>query len=141
MEEISTNVQDDGIRNTSSEGEPITGGRLILGYLLNRCQEDFERGWVAKEATTAAAATKALEDEAPGVQVGHWSYLTTISNFIPYRICSSSVNVSGSKEKECINGRLACLDSEVAHVVVVTAGIFFLLRLKYIFSLTVVTVA
>jgi hypothetical protein len=33
-------------------------------HLLNRCQEDFERGWVAKEATAAAAATKALEDEA-----------------------------------------------------------------------------
>ena len=62
MEQISTNVQDDGIKN--SEGKPITGGHLFRKYLLNRCQEDFERGWVAKEATAAAAATKALEDEA-----------------------------------------------------------------------------
>jgi translation initiation factor 4G len=62
MEPISTNVQDDGIRNP--EGKPITGGQLFRKYLLNRCQEDFERGWVAKEATAAAAATKALEDEA-----------------------------------------------------------------------------
>ena len=62
MEQISTNVQDDGIKN--NEGKPITGGQLFRKYLLNRCQEDFERGWVAKEATAAAAATKALEDEA-----------------------------------------------------------------------------
>ena len=62
MEQISTNVQDDGIKN--NEGKPITGGQLFRKYLLNRCQEDFERGWGAKEATAAAAATKALEDEA-----------------------------------------------------------------------------
>ena len=62
MEQISTNVQDDGTRNT--EGKPITGGQLFQKYLLNRCQDDFERGWVAKEATATAAATKALEDEA-----------------------------------------------------------------------------
>ena len=62
MERISPQVQDDGIKNT--EGKPITGGQLFRKYLLNRCQEDFERGWVAKEATAAAAATKALEDQA-----------------------------------------------------------------------------
>jgi hypothetical protein len=62
MEQISTNVQDDCIKN--SEGKPITGGQLFRKYLLNLCQEEFERGWVAKEATAAAAATKALEDEA-----------------------------------------------------------------------------
>ena len=52
MEQISTNVQDDGIKN--NEGEPITGSQLFRMYLLNRCQEDFECGWVAKEATAAA---------------------------------------------------------------------------------------
>ena len=62
METISTKVQDDGIRN--SEGKPIAGGQLFRKYLLNRCQEDFERGWVAKEATAAAAASKATEDQA-----------------------------------------------------------------------------
>ncbi|KAL1719721.1 hypothetical protein EV715DRAFT_251035 [Schizophyllum commune] len=62
MEQISPKVQDDGIRN--AEGKPITGGQLFRKYLLNRCQEDFERGWVNKEATAAAAATKAVEDEA-----------------------------------------------------------------------------
>ena len=33
MEQISTNVQDDGIKNT--EGKPITGGQLFQKYLLN----------------------------------------------------------------------------------------------------------
>lgn len=62
MEQISPKVQDDGIRN--NEGKPITGGHLFRKYLLNRCQEDFERGWVAKENAQAAAAAKASEDEA-----------------------------------------------------------------------------
>ena len=62
MEQISTNVQDENTRN--SKGKPITGGQLFRKYLLSRCQEDFERGWVAKEATAAAATSKALEDEA-----------------------------------------------------------------------------
>ncbi|KAF9012539.1 hypothetical protein BDQ17DRAFT_1271720 [Cyathus striatus] len=62
MEQISSKVQDEGIKN--NEGKPIAGGQLFRKYLLNRCQEDFERGWVNKEATAAAAATKALEDEA-----------------------------------------------------------------------------
>ncbi|KAI0079837.1 hypothetical protein K474DRAFT_1658664 [Panus rudis PR-1116 ss-1] len=62
MEQISSKVQDDGIRN--AEGKPIAGGQLFRKYLLNRCQEDFERGWAAKDATAAAAATKASEDQA-----------------------------------------------------------------------------
>ncbi|KAG9312204.1 hypothetical protein JVU11DRAFT_7502 [Chiua virens] len=62
METISPEVQDDGIRNT--EGKPIAGGQLFRKYLLNRCQEDFERGWVAKETTAAAAAAKASDDQA-----------------------------------------------------------------------------
>ncbi|KAI0250910.1 hypothetical protein BJV78DRAFT_1282825 [Lactifluus subvellereus] len=62
MEQISPKVQDDGIKN--AEGKPFAGGQLFRKYLLNRCQEDFERGWVAKEATAAAAATKATEDQA-----------------------------------------------------------------------------
>ncbi|KAI6029306.1 armadillo-type protein [Pisolithus microcarpus] len=62
MEMISPKIQDDGIKN--AEGRPITGGQLFRKYLLNRCQEDFERGWVAKEATARAAAAKASDDEA-----------------------------------------------------------------------------
>ncbi|KAJ7751917.1 armadillo-type protein [Mycena maculata] len=62
MEQISPRVQDDGIKN--AEGKPIAGGQLFRKYLLNRCQEDFRRCWVAKEATATAATMKAMEDKA-----------------------------------------------------------------------------
>jgi translation initiation factor 4G len=62
MEQISPKVQDDGIKN--SEGKPFAGGNLFRKYLLNRCQEDFERGWVAKEAAAAAATSNATADQA-----------------------------------------------------------------------------
>ena len=62
METISPEVQDDGIGN--SEGKPIAGGQLFRKYLLDRCREDFERGWVAKETAAAAAAAKASDDQA-----------------------------------------------------------------------------
>jgi translation initiation factor 4G len=62
MEQVSSKVQDDGIR--SADGKHITGGHLFRKYLLNRCQEDFERGWALKESTAAAAASKASQDEA-----------------------------------------------------------------------------
>ncbi|KAH9834092.1 armadillo-type protein [Rhodofomes roseus] len=62
MEQISPKVQDEGIKN--AEGKPIAGGQLFRKYLLNRCQEDFEHGWAAKESAAAAAATKATEDQA-----------------------------------------------------------------------------
>ncbi|KAJ3765783.1 armadillo-type protein [Lentinula raphanica] len=58
MERISPRVQDDGIKN--SEGKPVAGGKLFRKYLLNRCQEDFERGWVIEEAP----ATEVIEDHA-----------------------------------------------------------------------------
>ncbi|KAI0048925.1 ARM repeat-containing protein [Auriscalpium vulgare] len=61
MEMISPNVRDDGTIN--AEGKPFAGGHLFRKYLLNRCQEAFERGWVQKEAAAAAAASKATEDE------------------------------------------------------------------------------
>lgn len=62
VEQITPNVQVDGIRN--AEGKPITGGLLFRKYLLNRCQEDFERGWTQKESTTAYTLAKATEDQA-----------------------------------------------------------------------------
>lgn len=52
MERISANVQDDGIKNY--EGKPIAGGQLFRKYLLNRCQEDFERGWAARDTVTSS---------------------------------------------------------------------------------------
>src|SRR5882724_4454072 len=62
MERISQNVQDHGIRN--ADGKPIAGGQLFRKYLLNRCQEDFERGWSVKEASAKAAESKAADDKA-----------------------------------------------------------------------------
>ena len=62
MEQISSTVQDDGIRST--DGKPIAGGQLFRKYLLNRCQEDFERGWSVKEASAKAAESKAADDKA-----------------------------------------------------------------------------
>ena len=62
MEQISPNVQDNSVKN--SQGQPIVGGQLFRKYLLNRCQEDFQRGWAVKESTAAAAAGKAADDMA-----------------------------------------------------------------------------
>ncbi|KAG8799208.1 hypothetical protein FRC17_007201 [Serendipita sp. 399] len=62
MERISQDVRDEGIKN--ADGKPIAGGNLFRKYLLNRCQEDFERGWSAREAAVAAAASKAEDDKA-----------------------------------------------------------------------------
>ncbi len=46
MEQISPNITDESL------DKPITGGQLFRKYLLNRCQEDFERGWNATRAAT-----------------------------------------------------------------------------------------
>ncbi|KAJ7350760.1 hypothetical protein DFH08DRAFT_695670, partial [Mycena albidolilacea] len=60
MEQISPKVQDDGVKN--ADGKPIVGSQLFRKYLLNRCQEDFERGWVLRDATATTAASKSSED-------------------------------------------------------------------------------
>ncbi|KAG6920218.1 hypothetical protein DXG01_004987 [Tephrocybe rancida] len=62
MERIIPTVRDEGI--VSSDGKPITGGQLFRKYLLNRCQEEFEHGWLMEQAAAAAAASKAAEDQA-----------------------------------------------------------------------------
>ncbi|KAH9976152.1 armadillo-type protein [Lactifluus volemus] len=63
MEGISPKVKDDGIKN--AEGKPFAGGQLFRKYLLNCCQEDFERGWVVREEmTTISAAARAAEAQA-----------------------------------------------------------------------------
>jgi translation initiation factor 4G len=40
---MSTEIRDENVVNKS--GEPIVGGALFRKYLLNRCQEEFEKGW------------------------------------------------------------------------------------------------
>ncbi|KAG5635953.1 hypothetical protein H0H81_009578 [Sphagnurus paluster] len=61
IDRISPQVQRDTIKD--AEGNPVPGGQLFRRYLLNRSQDDFERRWIAKEATATAAASKALEDQ------------------------------------------------------------------------------
>ncbi|OCH90596.1 ARM repeat-containing protein [Obba rivulosa] len=56
MEQISPKVRDEGTKN--AEGRPTAGSQLLRKYVLNRCQEDFKRGWVV-EMTCAAAEVNA----------------------------------------------------------------------------------
>jgi translation initiation factor 4G len=51
MEKISPRVQDEGTRN--AKGKPISGGQVFRKYLLNRCQEEFERNWSLTQETIA----------------------------------------------------------------------------------------
>ncbi|KAI9846787.1 MAG: hypothetical protein M1837_003636 [Sclerophora amabilis] len=43
LESMSPEIKDDGILDKN--GNIVTGGNLFRKYLLNRCQEEFERGW------------------------------------------------------------------------------------------------
>jgi translation initiation factor 4G len=61
LETLSSEIKDEQV--TSADGTPLAGGVLFRKYLLNRCQEDFERGWKNKEDASAAAKSKASEDE------------------------------------------------------------------------------
>lgn len=62
MDTLGDKVQDEKV--VDSKGAPVTGGSLFRKYLLNRCQEDFEKGWAARESSAAAASSKAAEDKA-----------------------------------------------------------------------------
>jgi translation initiation factor 4G len=61
MEQISPRVEDVDVKN--AEGKLIAGGQLVRKYLLNRCREDFERGWIDKEVTAATTASQAIWDQ------------------------------------------------------------------------------
>jgi len=56
VEQISPNVHNEGSKN--AEGLPITGGQLFRKYLLNRCQEDFERGWAVHRSAAGGQAKR-----------------------------------------------------------------------------------
>ncbi|KAJ5176192.1 uncharacterized protein N7482_002069 [Penicillium canariense] len=43
LESMSGEIKDENIRDKN--GNIVTGGSLFRKYLLNRCQEEFERGW------------------------------------------------------------------------------------------------
>ncbi|KAH7139266.1 hypothetical protein B0J11DRAFT_575182 [Dendryphion nanum] len=40
---MSTDIKDENVKD--KHGAPVVGGALFRKYLLNRCQEEFERGW------------------------------------------------------------------------------------------------
>ncbi|KAJ1025192.1 hypothetical protein NDA16_002697 [Ustilago loliicola] len=62
MEQVSPEVKDESLR--TADGKPVVGGNLFRKYLLNRCQEDFERGWAQRDNAVAAAKSKEAEDKA-----------------------------------------------------------------------------
>ncbi|CAG8571783.1 3414_t:CDS:2, partial [Cetraspora pellucida] len=43
MERVDVEIVDENV--TNSDGKFVQGGTLFRKYLLNRCQEDFEKGW------------------------------------------------------------------------------------------------
>ncbi|KEF54176.1 translation initiation factor 4G [Exophiala aquamarina CBS 119918] len=64
LESMSPDIKDENIKDKN--GSVVTGGNLFRKYLLNRCQEEFERGWKInlpgrKEGETEEAAL--LSDE------------------------------------------------------------------------------
>ncbi|KAH9813231.1 hypothetical protein DFH28DRAFT_364266 [Melampsora americana] len=60
MEKLSPEVKDENVLDTA--GNKVHGGQLFRKYLLNRCQEDYERGWSKRDELAAAAAGKAADD-------------------------------------------------------------------------------
>lgn len=62
QEKISPEISDENL--PGADGKPVSGGMLFRKYLLNRCQEDFERGWAIRDAMVDAAKSKEAEDKA-----------------------------------------------------------------------------
>ncbi|KAI0408677.1 hypothetical protein F4802DRAFT_594091 [Xylaria palmicola] len=65
LETMSSDIRDENIKDKA--GNVVSGGALFRKYLLNRCQEEFERGWKVqlpepKEGEKGAAAAL-LSDE------------------------------------------------------------------------------
>lgn len=60
MEKLSPEVKDENVLDAL--GNKVHGGNLFRKYLLNRCQEDYERGWSKRDELAAAAAGKAADD-------------------------------------------------------------------------------
>ncbi|KAH8169578.1 MIF4G domain-containing protein [Sarocladium implicatum] len=62
LETISPDVRDEGIKDKN--GQVVSGGNLFRKYLLNRCQEEFENGWVSKKEEADAAEGEAKAEAA-----------------------------------------------------------------------------
>jgi translation initiation factor 4G len=63
LQTMSTEIKDENVRD--KHGQPVVGGALFRKYLLNRCQEEFERGWEVNlpEAPEDGKEAKLLSDE------------------------------------------------------------------------------
>lgn len=64
LETMSPEVRDERIKDKN--GNVVSGGNLFRKYLLNRCQEEFERGWTTNlpEPKEVDESTKKLGDMA-----------------------------------------------------------------------------
>ena len=63
LESMSAEIKDENIRDKA--GNVVTGGSLFRKYLLNRCQEEFERGWKINlpERPEGSEETTMMSDE------------------------------------------------------------------------------
>jgi translation initiation factor 4G len=63
LQTMSTEIRDENVRD--KHDQPVLGGALFRKYLLNRCQEEFERGWEVNlpEAPEGEKEAKLLSDE------------------------------------------------------------------------------
>jgi hypothetical protein len=64
MEQVSPKVQDHSILD--AKGKPVAGGRLFRKYLVGRCREEFERGWLNRATTADQAIKEANEKDKAG---------------------------------------------------------------------------
>ena len=62
MEGIDPNTTDENIKNVQT-GKLVTGGALVRRYLLNRCQEEFQRGWRFKVNQSTRSNILRLEED------------------------------------------------------------------------------
>ncbi|KAH6687481.1 eukaryotic initiation factor 4F subunit p130 [Plectosphaerella plurivora] len=61
LDTMSTDIRDENLKDKN--GETVSGGALFRKYLLNRCQEEFERGW---KVNLPEKPTEEAKDAAPG---------------------------------------------------------------------------
>ncbi|KAL1840883.1 hypothetical protein VTK73DRAFT_3644 [Phialemonium thermophilum] len=64
LETMSPEIRDENI--TDKQGKVVSGGALFRKYLLNRCQEEFERGWkvdLPKPKEGKAGEAELMSDE------------------------------------------------------------------------------
>ncbi len=61
LENIDPEIRDESI--VDKEGVPVSAGQLFRKYLLNRCQEEFERGWKGNVPPLPEGATSEGEEQ------------------------------------------------------------------------------